>query len=122
MTGSILSVHVINGRNLKPAFTDPASANVSLSVEGKRQDTQTAALTNNPEWDKVIAFDIEQGKDNLLVEVFDNNHRGVQKPIGFVKIDLKELSQGQKEWAQRNPGKSNIPDNLIDSFCLLVSL
>jgi hypothetical protein len=72
MQGSILSVHVIDARDLQPFVngTD-ANARVRLEIEGNPSRTQEIPNSNSPVWNEVSAFDIERGVDNLLVEVHD---------------------------------------------------
>ena len=65
MRGSILSVHVIDARELRPVYGQLASSQVRLMMEGNRSNTNEAQLTNNPVWNEVLAFDIDHGKDNL---------------------------------------------------------
>jgi len=69
MQGSILSVHVIDARELRPANGVVANARVRLDIEGNPSRTQEIPSSNNPVWNEVIAFDIVQGRENLKVEV-----------------------------------------------------
>ena len=61
MKGSILSVHLIDARELQPVFGNQANAQVRLMIEGNRSSTKENAFSNNPVWNEVSAFDIEQG-------------------------------------------------------------
>ena len=71
MQGSILSVHVIDARELvntaQPRI--PVNARVRLSMEQNHSNTQEVPGTNNPVWNEVIAFDIMRGVENLHVQV-----------------------------------------------------
>ena len=70
MQGSILSVHVIDARELRTANPRvSANARVRLSMEQNRSNTQEVPGTNNPVWNEVIAFDILRGAENLQVQV-----------------------------------------------------
>ena len=71
MQGSILSVHVIDARELRPSNGPVANARVRLSIEGNRSSTQEIPATNDPVWNEVSAFDIIEGTDKLLVQVQD---------------------------------------------------
>ena len=71
MQGSILSVHVIDARELRPSSGPVANARVRLSIEGNRSSPQEIPATNDPVWNEVSAFDIIEGTDKLLVQVQD---------------------------------------------------
>ena len=58
MQGSILSVHVIDARELKGNSGGAANARVRLSIEGNRSNTLEIPGSNNPVWNEVSAFDI----------------------------------------------------------------
>lgn len=82
-------------------------------IEGNRSSTKENAFSNNPVWNEVSAFDIEQGQDVLQVQVLDcrpddgNNPIGDRNKqvIGEVQIGLKDLSYEQQEWMNKWPGK-----------------
>ena len=59
MKQSILSVHLVDARELRPAFGRTANAQVRTSIEGNRDATKDTVLSNNPVWNEVITFDIE---------------------------------------------------------------
>ena len=62
MRGSILSVHVIDARELRPYFSNQANAQVRLLIEGNRSTTkENPNFSNNPVWNEVNTFDIEAG-------------------------------------------------------------
>ena len=70
MQGSILSVHVIDARELRSMNTSGvANARIRLDIEGNPSRTQEVPASNNPVWNEVIAFDILEGRDTLKVEV-----------------------------------------------------
>ena len=70
MQGSILSVHVIDARELNPSQdSGVVSARVRLSIEGNRSNTQEIFNNSNPVWNEVSAFDILKGNENLSVQV-----------------------------------------------------
>lgn len=71
MKGSILSVHVIDARELRPVFSNQANAQVRIMIEGTRINTKENPFSNNPVWNEVSAFDIERGQDNLVIQVLD---------------------------------------------------
>ena len=119
MQGSILSVHVIDARDLRPSNGPAANARVRLSIEGNRSSTQEIPGSNNPVWNEVSAFDILQGTDKLSVEVQDVQPNRERTPIGKVEIDLRDLSQDYQRWIEMNDeGKFNIIPRW-DSLCKL---
>ena len=68
MQGSILSVHVIDARELRPSRPGGvANARVRLNIEGNRSNTQEIPGSNNPVWNEVSAFDILEGVESLSV-------------------------------------------------------
>lgn len=71
MKQSILSVHLVDARELRPAFGRTANAQVRTSIEGNRDSTKETVASNNPVWNEVMTFDIERGDDVLKVEVLD---------------------------------------------------
>lgn len=72
MVGSILSIHVVDARDVIPT---PGYANANsylkLSVDGQASKTLQVANNNDPVWDEVIIFDIRTGKEKLVVQLFD---------------------------------------------------
>ena len=91
MVGSILSVHVIDARDLVSSSGGLANAQVRLKIEKQSSKTQVVQSTNDPVWNEVIAFDINDGKDSLklIIEDVQGSSREV---IGQCEIDLKSLA------------------------------
>ena len=102
MQGSILSVHVIDARDLKPSNGPAANARVRLSIEGNRSSTQEIPGSNNPVWNEVSAFDILEGTDKLTVQVQDVQPNRERTLIGEVEIDLRDLSHDYQRWIEMN--------------------
>ena len=100
MQGSILSVHVIDARDLKPSNGPAANARVRLSIEGNRSSTQEIPGSNNPVWNEVSAFDILEGTDKLSVQVQDVQPNRERTLIGEVEIDLRDLSHDYQRWIE----------------------
>ena len=73
MKGSVLSVNVIDARNLLPKKQGRrlVTAQVKMSIEGETSRTQEVPNTNDPVWNEVIAFDILKGSDTLKLSVID---------------------------------------------------
>ncbi len=106
MQGSILSVHIIDARELRAQNgTGVANARVRLEIEGNPRRTNEVASSNNPVWNEVVPFDIEKGLDTLKVEVQDVLPDRERQIIGTIEIDLRRLSVKQQEWIEAYPGK-----------------
>lgn len=94
MQGSILSVHVIDARDLKPiGGQNVNSARVRLCIEDNPQRTNEVPRSNNPVWNEVLAFDIASGRDELTVEVQDVLPDRKSNLIGMTTINLRSLAQ-----------------------------
>lgn len=108
MQGSILSVHVIDARDLRPIGNGAVNAaRVRLNIEDNPQRTNEVPNSNNPVWNEVLAFDILTGQDMLGIEVQDVLPSRKNEIIGTTMIDLRILSEQQSQWAQHpdNQGK-----------------
>lgn len=88
MQGSILSVHVIDARDLE-SENGQASAQVKLAIEGQSSKTAVVERTNEPVWDEVIIFDIKKGVEPLQITVVDT--KGERKPLCYASIPLEHL-------------------------------
>ena len=114
MKQSILSVHVVDARDLRPQFGNVTNAQVRLMIEGTRTNTREIVYSNNPVWNEVISFDIERADDNLKVQVLDVEVDNVlntvnerkRSVIGEIDIDLRDLSREQVNWMRANNSKS----------------
>ena len=70
MQGSILSVHIIDARDLVPANGKTfANAQIKLDIEGESRRTEPILATNDPVWDQVLIMDIREGTDSLKLTV-----------------------------------------------------
>jgi hypothetical protein len=95
MKGSVLSVNVIDARNLLPLAANRrfANAQVKMSIEGQSMRTQEVANTNDPVWNEVIPFDITEGREKLQLSVIDVVSREDRQEIGKCEIDLDFLCE-----------------------------
>lgn len=94
MQGSILSVHVIDARDLVPALgRNFANAQITLSIEGESRRTEPVAATNDPVWDQVLIMDIKEGTDPLKLTVQDVGNDRSRTRIGYCEIPLSSLSE-----------------------------
>ncbi len=77
MVGSILTVHVVEARDLKAmdmdGFSDPY---VELLIEGQKIQTNYKKSTLTPVWNESFTFDIQHGRDPLEVYVYDKDTFG----------------------------------------------
>lgn len=71
MKQSILSVHIVDARELRPVFGRTANAQIRATIEGNRDSTKETVASNNPVWNEVMTFDIDRGDDTLKVQVLD---------------------------------------------------
>ncbi len=68
MVGSILSVHVIDARDVKPSSgRGLATSQIRLQIEGQSSKTRQVERSNEPVWDEVLIFDIKSGSEPLKV-------------------------------------------------------
>lgn len=77
MHGSILTVHVVEARDLKAismqGTSDPL---VILEVEDQKIETNYKKNTLSPVWNESFTFDIHHGRDALRILVMDKNTFG----------------------------------------------
>lgn len=77
MHGSILTVHVVEARDLKPMDMDGTSdPYVILQIEDQRIETNYKKSTLSPVWNESFTFDIIHGRDPLRVVVMDKDTFG----------------------------------------------
>ena len=106
MVGSILSVHVIDARDLVPPQSNRlANAQVKMQIEGQSEKTQEIPNTNDPVWNEVIAFDIDTGIEKLKLTVNDVLPNRSREQIGYCEIDLATLSEEPNEIDQMKKDK-----------------
>lgn len=66
MHGSILTVHVVEARDLKPMDMDGTSdPYVILQIEDQRIETNYKKSTLNPVWNESFTFEIVHGREPL---------------------------------------------------------
>ena len=100
MKGSLLSIHVIDGRELKAKEKGRVpNPQVRLSIEGQSGRTMEVFGNSQPVWNENLHFDIHTGVDKLKVEVNDVYPDKLNKKerIGFCEIDLATLSEEPNE-------------------------
>ena len=87
MHGSILTVHVVEARDLKPMDMDGTSdPYVILQIEDQRIETNFKKSTLQPVWNESFTFEIVHGREPLQIVVMDKDT--------FGKDDL----EGMCEW------------------------
>ena len=96
MVGSILSIHVVDARDIvsgnKYAL---ANSFLKLSLDGQTSKTLLVANNNDPVWDEVIIFDVRTGKEKLIVQLYDvqGGFVATNNLIGSCEINLESLSE-----------------------------
>ena len=97
MPGSILTVHVVEARDLKKmnmdGTTDPS---VVMQIEDQKTETNFKKGTLSPVWNESFTFDIVHGRDNLLVVVTDKDHLSTDEMVGQCQISLQDLRDQMK--------------------------
>lgn len=85
MESSVLSVTVIEARELKSTRKLSSSANpyvlISLGDEQK-QSTESVIGSLDPVWNEIMSFDITTGKEVLVARVFDRSETGSDSLMG----------------------------------------
>lgn len=70
MIGSILTVHVVEARDLKTISSyESLAPYVELEIEGQRIETSVKQNTVSPVWNESFTFDIELGTEPLKISV-----------------------------------------------------
>lgn len=101
MHGSILTVHVVEARDLKAMDIDGTSDPYAiLQIEDQRIETSVKSGTLSPVWNESFTFDIMQGKDVLKVTIMDKDRFGGDDFEGMAVINLNTLRDQMKkdEW------------------------
>lgn len=92
MRGSILTVHVVEARDLASMDMNGTSdPYVVLTIEDQRIETNFKKGTLNPVWNESFTFDISHGHIPLKVVVMDKDTFGKDDYQGETEIDLNEL-------------------------------
>ena len=106
MVGSILSVHVIDARDLVSSQRGRfPNSQVRMAIEGQSEKTQEIPSTNDPVWNEVIAFDIITGSEKLKLTIMDVLPDRSRVQIGAAEIDLATLSEEPNEIDQMKKDK-----------------
>ncbi len=91
MEGSILTVHVVEARDLKPLDYDQTSdPYVILMIEGQKITSNFKKATINPVWNESFTFDIDHGREKLRIEIYDKDTFGSDEFEGMCFVDLQE--------------------------------
>ena len=91
MKGSVLSINVVDARNLIPHGKSHVNARVDVEIEGYKQRTQAISTSGDPVWNEVMSFDISKGEGVIDLKVVDRD--SPEPPIGSCKIPLDFLSE-----------------------------
>jgi hypothetical protein len=97
MKGSILTVHVMQARELKAMdLGGTADPYVKLSCEKQFITTQIMERTTSPVWNEMFTFNIAKGTEELLVEVLNRDVFRSNDFLGQVRIPLSLLKNQMK--------------------------
>lgn len=97
MHGSILTVHVVEARDLKPMDIEGTSdPYVVLQVEDQKIETNYKKTTLSPVWNESFTFDIHHGRDALKITVMDKDTFGNDDFDGQCLISLSTLKDQMK--------------------------
>ena len=97
MQGSILTVHVVEARDLKPMDMDGTSdPYVVLEIEDQRIETNYKQQTLSPVWNESFTFDIINGREALKVTVMDKDTFGNDDFEGMCFVSLQGLRDQMK--------------------------
>lgn len=98
MPNSILTVHVVEARNLIPMDMEGTSdPYVILEIEQQRIQTSYKKSDLNPVWNESFTFDIEHGQEPLKLVVYDKDTFGQDDYEGECEVDLLDDSVGIKD-------------------------
>ena len=77
MHGSILTVHVVEARELAPMDVDGSSDPYAiLKIEDQVIETNVKSHTLSPVWNESFTFDIMHGKEPLKIVIMDKDRFG----------------------------------------------
>ena len=89
MENSVLTVHVVEARNLLPMDMEGTSdPYVIMTIEGQRIQTSVKSSDLNPVWNESFTFDIDTGREPLQIEVMDKDTFGADDFEGECQISL----------------------------------
>jgi Ca2+-dependent lipid-binding protein len=92
MIGSILTVHVVEARDLKPMDMDGTSdPYVVLQIEDQRIETNYKKSTLQPVWNESFTFEITHGREPLHIVVMDKDTFGNDDLEGICQFPLNQL-------------------------------
>ena len=89
MIGSILTVHVVEARELKShnveGISDPF---VELSIEDQIIESNFKKATLEPVWNESFTFEVQHGQDPLVIRVLDKDTFGEDSFFGLAFLHL----------------------------------
>ncbi len=97
MEGSILTVHVVEARDLKPmTINGTADPYIVIQVEGQKIESNFKKSTLNPVWNESYTFEIRNGNEKMKLIVMDKDTFGNDEFQGECYIDLDTLRDQMK--------------------------
>ena len=92
MIGSVLTCTIIEARELRSTrITGLANPYVVLMVEGQKSTSEVQPNTVDPVWNEVVSFDITTGRENLMIQIYDNSGVTRDTLIGECQVPMQEL-------------------------------
>lgn len=106
MLNSVLTARIIEGRGIKAQ--NKSSIIVNMTIEGQSAQTEPVTVQNgvDPVWKEVISFDIATGRENLLIQIVDEDSSRLLGQ-GEVFMELLRDQYKHDEWIQLEmPGRN----------------
>lgn len=97
MVGSLLSVHIVEARDLTSMYKDGTSdPYVRITLEGQEIESNVKKGTLNPVWNESFTFEILHGRESMKVMVMDKDTFGNDDFKGQTEIDMEQLRDQMK--------------------------
>lgn len=112
MNGSILTVHVVEARDLRPMdMSGSSDPYVILDIEEQQVQTNYRKSTLNPVWNESFTFDITNGNNALRVVIMDKDTFGNDDFQGECHYELDNLRDQMKHdvWLDLRDRNSDVP-------------
>lgn len=97
-----LEVKVIKAAGLCPEFMGKRNPFAVLELGNTRLQTKTCNVTTNPEWNKVLKFDVKDICEILEVSIFDEEQDKddgfPHEILGQLQIPLVNIKDGEEKW------------------------
>lgn len=112
MVGSILTVHVVEARDLRPMdMSGSSDPYVLLDIEDQLVQSNYRKSTLNPVWNESFTFDITNGNNELKIVIMDKDTFGTDDFQGECYFGLDNLRDQMKHdvWLDLREKNSDAP-------------